>query len=190
MSVASVQHPRRVVRTESIAFALGIGTVLFLLLRPLLAARGNAPLAVGYLAVGTASVAMLRGSAPAATSRRVLVPLAVGTVAVLVARLLAGPAPALPAGIGIVALNIGAAVAEEAFFRGFLFARLEPWGVGVAVVVSALAFALLHVPLYGMAAFPVDLGAGLLLSWQRAASGTWTVPAATHAVANVLAVLR
>jgi hypothetical protein len=37
---------------------------------------------------------------------------------------------------------------------------------------------------YGVAA-SVDLGAGLLLSWQRWASGTWTVPAATHAAANL-----
>jgi len=190
-TVTTARHPAPGVRTETAAYALGLGTVLFLLLRPVFAARGNAPLAAGYLAIGAASVAMLRGSArPATVSRRVLVPLAVGTLAVIVARLVAGPAPALPVGVGIVVLNVGAAVAEEAFFRGFLFARLEPWGVGVAVVTSAAAFALLHVPLYGMAAFPVDLGAGLLLSWQRAASGTWTVPAATHAVANVLAVLR
>jgi hypothetical protein len=45
------------------------------------------------------------------------------------------------------------------------------------------------VPLYGVAALPVDLGAGLLLSWQRWAAGTWTVPAATHAAANLLAVV-
>jgi len=38
--------------------------------------------------------------------------------------------------------------------------------------------------------FPVDLGAGLLLSWQRWAGGSWGVPAATHAAANLLAVLR
>jgi hypothetical protein len=40
-----------------------------------------------------------------------------------------------------------------------------------------------------MAAFWVDLGAGLLLSWQRWASGTWAVPAATHVAANLLVVL-
>jgi hypothetical protein len=34
------------------------------------------------------------------------------------------------------------------------------------------------------------VGAGLLFGWQRWASGTWTVPAATHAVANALVVLR
>ncbi len=59
----------------------------------------------------------------------------------------------------------------------------------MAVVGSALLFAAVHVPLYGVAAFPVDLGAGLLFSWQRWASGDWTVPAATHAAANLLAVI-
>jgi hypothetical protein len=47
------------------------------------------------------------------------------------------------------------------------------------------------VPIYGVTVFPVDLGAGLLLSWQRWACGSWTVPAATHATANVvMTVLR
>jgi membrane protease YdiL (CAAX protease family) len=49
-------------------------------------------------------------------------------------------------------------------------------------------FALVHLPAYGLAAMPVDLGAALLLGWQRYASGRWTVPAVTHAVANLLAV--
>ena len=188
-----VRSPALRAWNEGRAYALALGAVVFLLLRPVFAARGSAPLAAGYLAIGAASFAMVRaGAGPKArfVARRAWMPLAVGTLAVLFARLMAGPAPALPVGVGIVALNVGAAVAEEAFFRGFLFARLEPWGVGIAVIVTAAAFALLHVPLYGVAAFPVDLGAGLLLSWQRAASGTWTVPAATHAVANVLAVLR
>ena len=48
----------------------------------------------------------------------------------------------------------------------------------------------MHIPSYGLAAFPVDLGAGLLFGWQRWAAGTWTVPAATHAAANLLAVIR
>jgi membrane protease YdiL (CAAX protease family) len=57
------------------------------------------------------------------------------------------------------------------------------------VVASALLFALVHLPFYGMAAFPVDLGAGLLFGWQRWSSGTWTVPAATHAAANLMVVI-
>jgi membrane protease YdiL (CAAX protease family) len=51
-----------------------------------------------------------------------------------------------------------------------------------------VVFAFVHLPAYGLVAMPVDLGAALLLSWQRYASGRWTVPAVTHAVANLLAV--
>lgn len=90
-----------------------------------------------------------------------------------------------------VPLALLAAVAEEALFRRTLYGALEPRGAAVAVVVSAVAFALLHVPLYGVAALPVDLGAGLLLSWQRWASGSWAAPATTHAAANLaITVLR
>ena len=41
-----------------------------------------------------------------------------------------------------------------------------------------------------MAAFPVDLGAGLVFGWQRWATGSWVAPAGTHAAANLVAVLR
>jgi membrane protease YdiL (CAAX protease family) len=100
----------------------------------------------------------------------------------------AGPAPDPRVGAAAAALALLAAVAEEAVFRRLLYGRLEGLGVMVAVVASAGLFALIHLPAYGTAALPVDLGAGLLLSWQRFASGTWTVPAITHAAANLLAV--
>jgi len=180
---------RRVRRAEAAAYAVGLGAVVFLLTRSALAPLGAPALACGYLALGAASVWVAVPSArPRARER--WIPLAIGFAAVLLARAAAGAAPPVPVTVAIVALNTAAALAEEAFFRGFLFGRLEPWGVGLAVGVSALAFAAIHLPLYGWAAFPVDLGAGLLLSWQRAASGTWAVPGATHALANLLAVLR
>jgi CAAX protease family protein len=97
--------------------------------------------------------------------------------------------PPLPAGAVALALSLLAAVAEEALFRGALYGLLERRGAVVAVGVSAALFALMHVPSYGLASVPVDLGAGLLLGWQRWASGRWTVPAATHATANLLAVI-
>jgi membrane protease YdiL (CAAX protease family) len=101
------------------------------------------------------------------------------------------PGPAAPSAGGLTALVLvmGVAVAEEAFFRRLLYGRLLRWGAAAAVVGSAVAFGLVHIPLHGTAAFPVDLGAGLFLSWQRWASGTWAAPAATHAFANALAVL-
>jgi membrane protease YdiL (CAAX protease family) len=177
--------------------AAGLG---FLLLRPGLEGLGpgarTAALAAGYagLAAGAApprATARVRRAAPLGAWST----LAAGLAAVLAATaLLGGPAPALPAG-GAAALALGllAAVAEEALFRGALYAWLErraaPAAPVLAVAGSAIAFALVHVPSYGPAALPVDLGAGLLLGWQRWASGRWTVPAATHAAANLLAVI-
>jgi membrane protease YdiL (CAAX protease family) len=87
-------------------------------------------------------------------------------------------------------MNTLAAVSEEAFFRRFLYGRFVTLGAIPAVAGSAVLFALVHLPAYGLAALPVDLAAGFLLSWQRWASGDWTVPAATHVVANLMAVLR
>jgi sodium transport system permease protein len=109
--------------------------------------------------------------------------------AVAAAVLVAGPTPPLPAGVAALALSLLAAVAEEALFRGALYGVLERWGPALAIGVSAVLFALAHIPTYGPSAVPVDLGAGLLFGWQRWASGRWTVPAATHAAANLLAVI-
>jgi len=98
------------------------------------------------------------------------------------------PGP-IPVGPGAIPLSLLAAVAEEALFRRAAYGALEPAGAVVAIGVTSLLFALIHVPLYGVAAFPVDLGAGLLFGWQRWASGTWTTSAGTHAAANLLAVI-
>ena len=68
-------------------------------------------------------------------------------------------------------LTVGAAVAEELFFRGFLYDLVLPAGAGAAVVVSAACFAVVHVTTWGWAVLPLDLAAGLVLSWQRAATG-------------------
>jgi membrane protease YdiL (CAAX protease family) len=161
------------------ATALGSGAVVagglvFLLARPTLTAFpfGVALLAGGYLLllVGAVVVRTRREDGPLGWG----VPLVLGLVAV--------------AGTGVVGLALLAAVAEEALFRRVLYDRLLRFGVVAAVVGSAVVFALIHLPSYGLAAMPVDLGAALLLSWQRYASGRWTVPAVTHAVANLLAV--
>jgi hypothetical protein len=115
--------------------------------------------------------------------------LAIGLVGVVAAALAAQPVIGAPMGSWSVPLALLAAVAEELLFRRAAYGWLERWGAVAAVTGSAVAFAAIHVPLYGAVALPVDLGAGLLLSWQRWAAGTWTVPAATHAAANLLAVM-
>ncbi len=115
--------------------------------------------------------------------------LALGLCAVGLAAVAAGRPVAASVGVAALVLSVLAAVAEEALFRRAVYGWLERWGPVAAIFGSALLFAAIHIPLYGMAAFPVDLGAGLLFSWQRWAAGTWTVPAATHAAANLLAVV-
>lgn len=115
--------------------------------------------------------------------------LLVGVSAFAFARVSGGGEPPLPALGWVIALNTLAAVAEEAFFRRFIYGVLLPSGTALAVVGSAALFALVHVTIYGLWVLPIDLAAGLLLSWQRLASGSWRVPALTHALANVLVVI-
>ena len=149
--------------------------------------------ALGLAAIyGALLLLSLSAGAPSETTAPLAWPvvLAVGLGGLVLATLVAGSRLPASAAAGALALNAAAAVAEEAFFRRFLYGRLVGFGPVVAIAVSALMFALVHLPAYGVAAFWVDLGAGLLLSWQRWASGSWRVPAATHVVANVLAVLR
>jgi membrane protease YdiL (CAAX protease family) len=162
----------------------------FLLLRPTLAAQPAAVplLAAGYLALGAGALAVRDPDAGGGAPLGWALPLASGLVAVLLAGMVAGPAPDRRVGAAAAGLALLAAVAEEALFRRLLFGRLLAHGPVVAVVGSAAVFALVHLPAYGVAALPVDLGAGMLLSWQRYASGRWTVPAVTHALANLLAV--
>lgn len=98
--------------------------------------------------------------------------------------------PLRPSGLALaIGLNALAAVSEEAFFRRYLYGLLAPLGPVVAVAGTAAAFALVHVTVWGWWVLPLDLAAGLVLSWQRAATGRWSVPAATHVVANTLALL-
>lgn len=169
-----------------------LGSIALLLSRPTLSETRSAPLLmiVVYLAIGGASVAadIVPQDGPAALTPSTV--LLLGLLALgAVAWMWGTPVPIRWSPWAPV-LGVSAAVAEEALFRRLAYGRLLKFGVPVAIVGSAVAFALLHVPLYGVAVLPIDLGAGLLLSWQRWASGTWTVPAATHAAANLMAVIR
>jgi hypothetical protein len=161
-----------------------------LIARPFAEATGTrtALFAASYLTIGLASIAV-----PLERERPHLAPglaLLWGFAAVGVAANASGSPVPLPWSAAALPLSLLAAVVEEALFRRLAFARIEPFGPTVAIVGSAMLFGLVHVPAYGLSALPVDVGAGLLFGWQRWASGTWTVPAATHAVANALVVLR
>jgi membrane protease YdiL (CAAX protease family) len=96
----------------------------------------------------------------------------------------------IPAPTGsLLALVVVAAFAEEIFFRRFVYGALARYGVGVAIAVSSIAFALVHVTLWGWRAVPVDLAAGALFGWQRWTTASWTAAGVTHAAANVLMLL-
>jgi membrane protease YdiL (CAAX protease family) len=162
----------------------------FLLLLSRLLLIGRATSSIPTLALIYLSVLVIsRPDRNAMPASRALLPLLLGSGAVVCVRLFVSAPFPMRATVAGVALSALAAVAEEGLFRGALFARLLPRGTAVAIVTSAVAFALLHVPFYGLGALPVDFGAGLLFAWQRSESGTWAVPAATHALANIVAVL-
>jgi membrane protease YdiL (CAAX protease family) len=162
-----------------------------LLVRPALTPLPLAGRTLG-LAVLAGAVLMAGVSVPVPADVRRSNPslvLGAGLAAVVVAGWIGGPAPPVPWAAAALPVSLLAAVAEAALFRRTLHASLSRSGPAVAVLGGAVLFAAVHVPLYGWAALPVDLGAGLLLGWQRHASGTWLVPAATHAVANLLVVV-
>lgn len=78
------------------------------------------------------------------------------------------------------------AAAEEILLRGVLFSLVESVaGPLAAVAVSSTAFALLHVPLYGWSALPLDLAVGLWLGGLRLVSGGVAAPATAHILADL-----
>lgn len=179
--------------TVGAGVAIVAAAVLVLAVRPFVGASPDSRIAlfaVAYAAIGFASLAVPR---PASATVPPLAPaavLALGFGAVAAATVAGGSAVPVAWSAAALPLSLLAAVAEEALFRRAAYGGLERFGAPLAIAVTALLFALVHLPAYGTSAFPVDLGAGLLLGWQRWASGTWAVPAATHAAANLVAVLR
>ena len=151
-----------------------------------LALRGVGTWSFAVPVLAAVGVVLAQQAARAEAGRaRWLAVTAAGIVACAVVRVALPGVPVRTTVLGIVA-SIAAAVGEEVVFRRGLYGAVERWGPLVAVVVSALAFGLVHVPMYGWTVVPVDVGAGLLFGWQRWASGSWTSAAAAHAAANVL----
>lgn len=80
------------------------------------------------------------------------------------------------------------ATAEEAFLRGALWTAVRDWrGETWALLVSAVAFMALHLPLYGWGSAPLDLAVGLVLGVLRERTGGWAAPAITHVAADLAA---
>jgi len=88
------------------------------------------------------------------------------------------------------------ALPEELFFRGFLLKLLEEkWppkrrilggGVGLALVLSAAAFALIHLPKDGDPRALATFFPALLFGWMRSATGSILASTVTHGASNIL----
>jgi membrane protease YdiL (CAAX protease family) len=168
--------------------AIGVGSLL-LRLEVLPLPSNERQLALGVLYAATLAGALLVPVPRGLARMRPVVVLGAGVGAVVLATAIAGRPPAVPFTAWALPLSMIGALCEEALFRRVAYSWLERNGTVVAVVGSAVLFAAIHLPFYGLAALPVDLGAGLLFGWQRWASGTWMVPGATHAAANILAMM-
>lgn len=175
--------------------ALVIGFVLAVGLRILVGNRNGSTVAQSSLAGGVfalclAGLICLRIPKTVITKRSIIIGL-IGGIILCVPSILAvifGHTTHRPYGsywqwsiiVSLVAL------AEEAFLRGTLFATLMEWkGEKAALLISALLFALLHVPLYGWHVVPLDFAVGLWLGSLRLISGTYVAPAVTHIGADL-----
>ena len=158
------------------------------------------PILGAFAALGVAGVAVARAAglrlSEYGVTRPRMVPSLVGAavcasafLAIVIAAGATGrPSPSTLAAAGL--LYIGAvAPAEELIIRGLLYGAVERHaGTPAAILVTAIVFAAAHLPVYGVAALPTMIAAGLLLGWLRAWSGSLAAPVAAHALADLLAV--
>jgi membrane protease YdiL (CAAX protease family) len=91
----------------------------------------------------------------------------------------------------LVALLVAAPLFEETFFRGFLFAGLQPSFIGPVgtVVLTSVGWGLLHTQ-YDAFDVATIIGFGLLLGWARLRSRSLLVPLGIHALTNLVAVVE
>jgi membrane protease YdiL (CAAX protease family) len=195
-----------------LAIALGLGTIvgarLFAVragLDPLLvgAGFGGALAALAALALagrhprtnGARALLSARAGLSAGTVSSILAGIVVGLVLVAIAVI--GPAiggvltapglgrPAAPF-VPWALVTLLVAAAEEGVLRGALLDRLEHVaGLAPAIALTTLAFALIHVPLYGWHVVPLDLAVGLVLAGLRISTRGLAAPIAAHAVADL-----
>ena len=141
---------RRGTRTRHTTAILAVAAGLtMLLLRPTFAASARPPalliLGTLYTAILMASLAVPMPSTRPKPLNRALVLIA-GLAALGLGTIAAGTPVPVPWGVWALPFSLLAAVAEEALFRRVAYGGLERCGPAVAVVGSALLFALVHVP--------------------------------------------
>jgi membrane protease YdiL (CAAX protease family) len=190
---------RRASPPSSLARAASIGALLAVAIAARWAAtvdgRPDALFVGASFGAALLLVATVAGRPHRPTFRTLVPAVAVGTLGgaalVGIAVLVRWPGPWIPftpaAAFGPWALvTVVVAAGEELVLRGALFDALdEAGGLGLALVVSTVAFALLHVPLYGWHVVPLDLGVGIFLGGLRIVSGGIVAPAVAHALADL-----
>lgn len=204
MSASAVElrrHPGQLLTAAVLLTGLGAAVALRVLLGSGLLSGGTAqwtssgvPGVAGSLTAALAFAACLVGLCAAAGMRlrrpspgAALVGLAGAAVLCLPAVLSrTGPDSAAADGFLVWAAVVTlVAAAEEALLRGALYDAIAARaGIWTAVAIGALAFAVLHVPLYGWDAVPLDAAVGVWLGMLRAVSGSITAPAVAHVVAD------
>lgn len=90
----------------------------------------------------------------------------------------------------LAAVGVGAPLAEELFFRGFLFSALarSRAGIGGATLLTAITWAALHAGYSAFGIVEVVL-IGLYFSWLLVRTGSLWVPIFCHATYNTALVL-
>lgn len=88
--------------------------------------------------------------------------------------------------VQLVSVCIVPAVAEEFLFRGVIIRFLKPYGIGAALVVSSLAFAMLHFDLYS---FLIIFMLGMLLGAVRIMTGSVWASVLMHFSNNFTSIL-
>jgi membrane protease YdiL (CAAX protease family) len=108
----------------------------------------------------------------------------VGPALLTAGRIAPPPLPVLAGGTFLYLFAV--APAEELLFRGVLQgAASRAYGPVAGVCLSAAAFAIAHIPVYGLATLPLAFAAGLMLGWLRWWSRSLAAPAVVHAIADL-----
>lgn len=97
--------------------------------------------------------------------------------------------------LAIIAITLGPLV-EELFFRGFLYPVLaRRWGVGWGIFLTALPFALMHMPQYGYAwgallvIFVVGVVCGVVRALTKSVGASFLVHAGYNGTQMLIAIL-
>lgn len=205
MTVA-VRDTRGAGAARATALAGGLAAAMLLRIAVGGPAGATSPLGGTVFAVAVGGLAVLAGSVARPRPRvRTALALGVAGAAILCAvplshRLGGGLTVPRPHGGALLAwslVTVLVAVAEEMLLRGALMNAIAeavarrapeeapPVAAAAAVLVAAVAFALLHLPMYGSAALPLDVGVGVLLGCLRLAGGGVAGPAVAHVGADL-----